>query len=237
VYSGLVRNCPIDFTAPKIYRAYTGPPYPRVERGSECFYEASRRRISDYPISKLDGCCARLPSELLLVSKSIHNEVSNILYRQNRFVLRGHTGSDLALLLSLSPKDLSSITSLLIRLNCCPCYWGHEGEGHVSDDPQTCHMCSTDIDQSDPELNSMTETGQALINQWIRLCCYLGTSISSFQLQLTIVCDCLDLSSGNQVSSIVGTHYLILSLLFDTAKQPKFLREVYIYDFECIPSL
>lgn len=150
----------------------------------------------------LDCCCPRLPSQLLLVSKAVYKETSEILYSQNKFAARGHIGADLTPLLSMSSKDLGNIKSLLVRLNCFPCLWGHEGETYHAG---KCAVCATSVEESDPELNSSTYQGRNLISQWKTLCRHLSSAISPGQLELTFICDCLDIVSGRQVSLLQGS--------------------------------
>ncbi len=145
-----------------------------------------------------------LPFELLLVSKSIHKEVSQMLYSKNKIILRGHSGADLAPLLSLALSDLAWMGSLLVRLNCWPCPFGHEGFRNTPDGPYSrncrCRICHTPQHQSDPEFSLTTGGGRDSIRQLEALCSRLSAGIIPGQLDFTFICDCRDAKAGEQVS-------------------------------------
>ena len=61
--------------------------------------------------------CKPLPYKLLLVSRALHEEVSSILYLENKFTVCRSDAGGLSSLHSLSSSALASMTSLSIRLN------------------------------------------------------------------------------------------------------------------------
>jgi len=199
IYSnlGLVRPCPIDLTTDQTASA---PPNSRRhafgDSSDDCFYRMRRGRRLVLGRSAWDCYCPKLPLELLLICREIRQEAFGIFYGRNKFVLRGHTEADLALLSRMSVKALRTMTSLLIRLNCWPCPRGHEG--HTSHDGR-CAVCLTPTRDADLVLNSASETGHILVQRWKSACNHLSSAISPGQLKLTFICDVTDLASGEKV--------------------------------------
>ena len=192
-FCGLIRECPIHLTT----EYARGPGYGAL--GSQtCFYLERKQGISTLwgAHTGFSCSCERLPTALLLVSKAIREEVFATLCGQNYFVLRAHTKDDLMPLLDIRVEDLPFIDSLLIRLNCWPCPWGHEGDEL---DDLSCAVCETPKSQADPILSSETRQGRDLIRMWTAVCQRLSEAILPAKLKLTFICDVMDLESAHQV--------------------------------------
>ena len=213
--SGLVRLCPIDIihedkatptktpnsnpvtsSSPRVPN-YIPLPYPYPP---ETFRSTYRRNDRGFNMENADSrlLCTPLPTQLFYVSKAFYSDTVELFYGRNKFVVRGHAGSDLTNLLSLGPKALAAMTSLLVRLNTWPCPNGHE----VLDLAKTrCLKCRNEV-CGDPPCTSyslkLRTTGNRL-KQWEKVCKHMAAAISPVQLRLTFICDVEDLAAGERV--------------------------------------
>ncbi len=190
--AGLVRPCYIDLRPGKGAR---DPPL----ASSICFYRQKRSGITHLGRTEPDCYCPRLPTELLLVSKAVHDEVLDLLYSQNKFLFRGHNCSDLTPLRRISARALAAMTSLLIRLNCWPCFNGHNDIWVRPSGDRVCVDCRTFISNGDPAWGSTDPVARGWLPQWENLFTHLSSSISPKRLRLTFICDVQDLESAELV--------------------------------------
>ncbi|PSS10877.1 hypothetical protein M430DRAFT_180225 [Amorphotheca resinae ATCC 22711] len=193
-YSGWLRPCPIELVT---LEPYHGAPSSRQAVHTECLY-IQRKTGCHISIDRErpDCVCAKLPTQLLFVSRAIHAETFSIFYGQNKFVLRAQVADDLTPLRELSIHALSAMTSLLIRLKCWPCPRGHE---ESRPDGLFCLTCGTPTLLGTAALSSTDQTGRDLVREWGTLCRYLSSAISPGQLRFTFICDVEDLDTGRQV--------------------------------------
>lgn len=145
-----------------------------------------------------DCICPKLPVELLLVCRAVHNEAYEVLYSQNRFLLRGHSASDLSYLGCVSTKALATMRSLVLRLNCWPCRNGHDDLFRWKKDP-TCVDCQTPLSRADAAWTATDPAARQSLPEWESFCSRLSRSISAGRLRLTFICDVQDLVSGQLI--------------------------------------
>ena len=205
-YAHLFRYCPIELNRPYIYTwapvPLPGPPtfrpswhtYFGLEGTSRgCLYRFRRNGCDkSVPPGTPDCVCFRLPLHLLLVSRAVYQDVFSVFYSKNQFVIRLADAGGFESL-RLSPHILSTLTSLLIRLNCWPCLRGHD---RTCGDGSTCTTCRAPAEVCDPPLYMASQAGQTLLDGWRRFAERLASSILPGQLQLTLICDVMDTASG-----------------------------------------
>jgi len=195
--SGLIRSCPVDLTPSQ---ASSIPLPGRGDRGARrvCYYQLRKKGDNTLGGCYRDCVCPKLPTELLLLSKAVYKDASAALYGKNKFVLRAHTASHLNALKNMPPQAIAAMTSLLIRLNCWPCPWGHD---EVDPNNLNCYICSTAVQDSDPVLDLNTRSGQEIAALWGTLCSDLSAHVTPRQLNLTFICDTESPSDAEQITA------------------------------------
>ncbi|KAL1896750.1 hypothetical protein Sste5346_004383 [Sporothrix stenoceras] len=144
------RNCPIDLSywQKRSFQTLEEQEY-QLRRGMhQCW-----RRANTYEPHNRTCVCEPLPLALLRVCRTVHSEAVQVLYSENKFVLRGRTFTSRLIFGEMSYDNhhddyrlqrlppaiqfapllgeiplygLANMRSLLIRLNCWPCPLGHE---------------------------------------------------------------------------------------------------------------
>lgn len=213
--AGLSRPCPIDLLA-RDPRSDTRPP----GSGScnPCWY--LRRRRGGWgecrPGTPLCAC-PRLPLELLRVSRRVGDEALNVLMRTNRFIVRARAGCAemlAPLAVHIPEAHLARITSLVVRLNCWPCPWGHdETRARPRRAPNRCCLCSENASAADPALSSSCSAGLDMLDAWELVCARLGSGMSPRQLDLTLICDIDPTDDGSAASRLLDPLRCYLPLL------------------------
>jgi len=199
-YSGLIRPCPIELNVPDGYNPQI---YGRSGEVNLCFEEClyvirkhgrDRGLVSglNYP----DCLCSKLPTQLLCVSRGFYKDSFQVLYSKNKFVLRVQNANDIGLLLRLNNHVLSTMNSLLVRLNSWPCVRGHE---EIISNGSKCYNCSTPSTKPDYTLSVTSLAGQCLLAEWKKLSFHFASAITPGQLKLSFICDVVDLESGKVV--------------------------------------
>ncbi|CAG9983911.1 unnamed protein product [Clonostachys byssicola] len=141
--------------------------------------------------------CSEFPRQLLHVSKALHTEIIDIIYGENKFVIRAHKAEDLRVFSILSDTAVSRLRWLMIRLNCWPCHRGHSSLMPLA--PPKCKTCSASIDKADPELIDGQAQSKAMIQGWATLCNRLASCIPPGRLELEFVCDVGDMETAEQI--------------------------------------
>ena len=181
-FIGLHRRCPIILagrtTSRKLYRIP-----PRVRR---CTYP---------PVSlcsEWECFCPPIPTSIFTVCQSLYVESLIYFYGSNNFQLLGRHPLDLDVFYTLSPLALFSMKSLLIQLD----HWRyrriHNQSFRVRD------LCETFA------LSSALDENPSMMEAWERLCEYLSKRIRPDQLQLTFVCDAVQLSYAKQICQSIA---------------------------------
>ncbi|KAK3374689.1 hypothetical protein B0H63DRAFT_255437 [Podospora didyma] len=197
--AGLVRPCPIDLldTNTGELRSdgfHDGCWYVKRLRGVGASVEPGTRLCS----------CPQFPLALTLVSRQVRHEALDVLMSCNLFVVRVREGRPemLAPLLTQIPAPhFARLTHLVIRLNCWPCPFGHDGL--LSNMPENkCPLCGTDTKRGDPILSRSSPRSQLLLEAWEQVCRRLG---SARLANLTLICD-VDANDGDSyiISHLLG---------------------------------
>lgn len=191
IYSlaGLIRDCPIELTQPYAEPdTFSG----RGLRMRGCLY-TYRKAGGDYGLDawQQDCVCPRLPTQLLLLRRSIHREASEMFYSRNKFIIRAHSAADFASLHHVSQRNLALMTSLFIRIGCRNCPRGHEVTLHRV---ERCATCNTSLQPG----RSLFLHGRDIFAEWSALCHRLKLAISSRRLKFTLICDVSSLAIGQQ---------------------------------------
>lgn len=213
--TGLSRPCPIDLLARDPRSANrpqgSGPCNP-------CWYLRRRRGGWGEHSPGAPLCaCPRLPLELLRVSRRVGDEALDVLVSTNRFIVRARAGRPemLAPLAFRIPEaHLARMTSLVVRLNCWPCPWGHdETRKWPRRSPNHCCTCSTHNSKGDPALSSSCSVGQDMLDTWELVCVRLGSGLRPRQLDLTLICDIDPADDGSAASRLLDPLRCYLPLL------------------------
>ena len=166
-----------------------GPPYPTVQLDRLCNCEI--RPHDSWPRYNCDS--VNPPHSLLYISKSIGNEVASIFWTENTFsVCRNEIGG-LSVLKSIPKSRLATITSLVVRLNCC-------GSCCNCENP-ACRDWSHPICESafcDPLQREDTDF-ELMLGKWRSFCQYLAPRITPKQLQLYVICDSADVATAEEI--------------------------------------
>lgn len=213
--AGLSRPCPIDLLA----RDPRSDNRPRGSRScNPCWYLKRRRggwgtRDPEDPMC----ACPRLPLELLRVSRRIGDEALDVLVSTNRFVVRARAGRPemlAPLAVHIPEAHLARMTSLVVRLNCWPCPWGHdETRKWPRNSPNHCCLCSTHNSAADPALSSSCSAGLDMLDAWELICARLGSGLRPRQLDLTLICDIDPADDGSAASRLLDPLRCYLPLL------------------------
>ena len=118
--SGLVRFCPIN-----ILEGRRNEPQAALHRfHGDCKHCMYSRKLSGFPgrytkrlYRSVECYCPSLPTQLLYVSRTVHDEAIAVLYGQNRFKVLPQSHEDLKVLQGLSDKALRAIKSLHVGLD------------------------------------------------------------------------------------------------------------------------
>lgn len=213
--AGLTRPCPIDLLA-RHPRSSTRPQ--GSGSSNPCWH---LKRLSGFwsthsPDAPLCAC-ARLPLELLRVSRRVRDEALNVFLRTNRFVLRARAARPdmLAPLAARIPEaHLARMTRLVVRLNCWPCPWGHdETRSSPRRSPDHCCICDTHSSEADPALSRWFPAGLRMLDAWERVCARLGSGLRPGQLDLTLICDIDPADDGYVASCLLDPIKCYLPLL------------------------
>lgn len=151
------------------------------------------------------------------VSRRVGDEGLNVLLRTNRFVVRARAGRPemLAPLATGIPEaHQARMTSLLVRLNCWPCPWGHdETRTHPRRSPDNCCVCAAHTSEADPALSSSCSAGLDMLEAWELVCARLGSGLRPRRLDLTLICDIDPAADGGVASRLLDPLRCYLPLL------------------------
>lgn len=147
-----------------------------------------------------DCICAKLPMSLLLVCRTMYDEVFNILYTENKFRICQTQPRGLTPLLQLSPRAVVHLTTLSIRLNRCCCTRDNSCQLKTTycDDEHYCISCHSGCrGGQDTPLKLLHEGGnttqdQNILSSWKQIVHHLAKNIQQETLHLSVICDCAD---------------------------------------------
>lgn len=154
-----------------------------------------------------DCICPRLPMALLLVCRNIHNEVFKILYAENKFRICQTQPRGLTPLLQLSPRVVSHLRTLSIRLNRCCCTRDSPCQLRPSHrvDEQYCMSCHTGCrGGEDTPLRLLPKSAsipqQDILSLWKPAVHHLAKNIEPDRLHLSVICDCADEATAEYIA-------------------------------------
>jgi hypothetical protein len=220
-FAGLVRVCPIDFnfegantSSHRLEGERWRRDYPWTNNGfdsfanSKCFYRCkkfSRWICFDWELTPEGlGCvCDLIPYGLLYVSKAIYDEVSSILYSENKFKICQSNPGGLRAFANLGPRCRGLLTSLAIRLNSCSCVIGHCCPFSPYDDYlATCEVCHHDCRRGLDKLLGMivSRLDRNFVSEWSRICDELAADANT-RLRLSVICDISNIDTVEAISN------------------------------------
>ncbi|CAH0031616.1 unnamed protein product [Clonostachys rhizophaga] len=205
VFAGLVRECPITITPVSRPTLYFGTQQLSPSLGFfGCAYPYRKQRKPDRVSHGYNPeCdCPDLPKQLLCVCRSLHKEAVELLYSENKFVVRAHHHvEDLDILKTLPVYGIRALRYLLVRLNSWPCARGHSLSNPKYD---ACIICPHEAPQSrisasDPELSTGNNLSESIIKCWTEICQRLSGIVIAGTLHLEFICDAQDLETAHRV--------------------------------------
>ncbi|VUC23554.1 unnamed protein product [Clonostachys rosea] len=203
-FADLTRDCPIVIIPPSQAVTRSTPNRDQVETnldsGLRCNF-ASRKggRGLHMPHESVECECPKIPKQLLLINKALHQEIRDTLYGDNQFVVRAHRPEDLEVLQMLPDDALRAMNHLLIRLNSWPCYRGHSSElVFKMTSTSKCSTCEAPVSKSDPEIVAGRDQSEQMMEKWTNLCHRLASCLVAGRLNLELICDVGDLATAQQ---------------------------------------
>jgi len=210
IFADLVRLCPISLHnegSRKAHRQkslrtyemnYTGPQSTdmNMARFVYCDYWSKRFLLGFHCRNTAENecICPPLPIQLLTVCRTIHDEVSEILYSRNKFKLLLEQNFPLA------PRAVAKMTSLCIRLNMCSCvphhFCQHPLKNSIRHRCDICHaLCKRGRDSP---LTVTPTQGMGIFSKWLEVCKLLQTGLGP-EMRLSVICDCADMETAQQI--------------------------------------
>ncbi|KAJ4385549.1 hypothetical protein N0V93_009978 [Gnomoniopsis smithogilvyi] len=213
--AGLRRPCPIDLLA-RSPRSDNRPP--GYGSCNPCWQLKRLEGIWSTQSPNTPICaCSRLPLALLRVCHRVHDEALDVLLSTNRFVVRARAGRPemlAPLATSIPEAQLARMTSLIVRLNCWPCPWGHdETRSSPRLSPDHCCLCSAHSREADPALSRSCPEDSRMLDVWKLVCARLGSGLKPRQLDLTLICDIEPADDGSITSRLLEPLKVYLPLL------------------------
>ncbi|VUC30303.1 unnamed protein product [Clonostachys rosea] len=196
LFASLVKPCPVTIIPLSRSPTSTAPGEGEALDEDACHYKLRRqRKQAQYNIKNEPDClCPAIPKQLLLVCKLVHAEVQEVLYKENKFVVRAYGGAEgLDILGSLSTNAIRSLRHLVVRLNTGGCIRGHANPSKNS----RCQFCHNVLDEGDPVMRSDGRS-ELTIHAWENICPRLS-SIVPGNLHLEFICDVGDAEVAKRV--------------------------------------
>lgn len=203
ILSGLVRFCPIDFNRAEI----DGGKCRHIGyEESGCFYKV-RRFFGRWLFSAGDDfitrcSCPPLPISLLYVSRTISDEVSSILYSENKFTISRSGSWGLRPLRRLSRHAIQSVRSLTIILNHCSCVFQYGRTTYPL--MFACHPTCRTYGLHDKPLGSVARQDRTVLQEWQVILQILANNIKPRSLRLSFICDTRDLQTARGIVESLG---------------------------------
>lgn len=134
---------------------------------------------------------------LLLVCKTLYQEVCPILYAQNHFTVSRNAPGGLNPVFNLGPLAIASMVSLTIALHECRSVCQAARDGGCLDD---CAICvELDRPKKRRPLANISRQDKAIIKEWYQLCRRMARLLEPSRLRLCFICDTNDLHTAQQV--------------------------------------
>ena len=182
--AGLFSNCLIN-----LHHKGNRDRYPSEESTASDISSHSAEADDDHVY--WDGCSFWY--NLLQTSWAVYNEVSSIIYSENRFMIRHRDGGNLRPLQNLSPKSLASLTCLIIRVKVSSCDIGEDCcKAGLGDAPYSCKHYKP--------LGHLSRADRSIISEWQRTASRLAKFIQPSRLKLYFTCDTQDYETAKLVA-------------------------------------
>ncbi|QRD90735.1 hypothetical protein F9C07_2159526 [Aspergillus flavus] len=203
ILSGLVRFCPINLNRSEL----DGPKCQvRPYRNYGCFYKVRRfdgRYILGGDEDWLTRCsCPPLPISLLYVSRIISDEVSSILYSENKFTISRSGSWGLRPLRRLTRHAIHSLRSLTVILNSCSCIFAYGRTTIPVMFP--CHPLCRSHGLHDKPLGSVARQDRVTRQEWQVILQILADNVQPRLLRLSFICDTRDLQTARDIAESLG---------------------------------
>lgn len=238
IMAGLVRVCPVNMNTESLdntafvqaglqwatrmeWPASTDTERFIMASKVRCRYQTQLRGRGDRLIlsdNGIDCMCPKLPTALLRICRTLHDEVFKILYAENRFRVCQTQARGLRPLLDLSPRAAAHLRTLSIRLNrcCCtryePCELEEVGWG-VERGCRKCHAGGGCRGGSDTPLQLRTNLSSTkaegvsqqhdmrALHLYRETVSHLSKHIQPGRLRLSVICDCADEATARHVAT------------------------------------
>lgn len=184
--AGFTSGCPIN-----LHRRKTDRHRDSLEESSESENSSRPAEVSDDDHLDWAGCSS-LWYNLLQTSRDICNEVSSIIYSENRFMIHQRDGYDLRPLQNLSAKCLASLTCLIIHINVTSCDIREQCRRVCLQDD--CYSC-----RHEKPLGKSSRADKSIISEWRRTASRLAAYIQPSRLELYFTCDTQDYETAKLV--------------------------------------
>lgn len=153
----------------------------------------------------LDCMCPRLPMALVGVCRALQDEVSKILYSENRFRISRNGRRGLTPLLQLSPRAVAHLRTLSIRLNnCCCTRYGPCKMESILPSPILCMSCHSGCiggEDTPLQLQRKADAQQPdILSIWQDAMRHLAHNILPGKLRLSAICDCADEATAGLIA-------------------------------------
>lgn len=139
---------------------------------------------------------------MLYVPRVISDEVSSILYSQNKFTISRSDSRGLRPLRNLSSKALQLLQSLTIRLNNCSCVFDYEW--FIIPAVHPCHPLCQSHGCHDRPLGNVARQDRAVLDEWKNIVDILAVNVHFRSLRLSFVCDTRDFQTAQTVIESLG---------------------------------
>ena len=139
---------------------------------------------------------------MLYVSRVISDEVSSILYFQNKFTISRSVSWGLRPLRNLSSKALQLLQSLTIRLNSCSCVFDYEWLTIPAVHP--CHLLCQSHGHHDRPPGNVARQDRAVLGEWQNIVNILAANVLFQSLCLSFVCNTRDFQTAQIVIESLG---------------------------------
>ena len=159
-----------------------------------------RHKGSDDHLSEIDY--PPLPLSLFAVCRSINDDVSQIFYSENQFIITRRAYKGLRVLERFSDSVLSKFRSLIIRLSLASCISSCCGDIDHDARERRCgngfSSCSRPSNHDTP-LNHTSSSDERVISQWMKICARFSEGIQPGKLSLYITCDCAEHQTADMI--------------------------------------
>lgn len=160
-----------------------------------------------------------IPANLFPVCRAVYNEITSMLYGENRFALTRRAPRGLKLLERVTASSLQKVGFLIVRLNMSNC----DGQccGVKDQNCGSVYGSCTQPEKHDALLDYKIASHKLIILQWEKMCQRLATLVQPGTLKLYLICDCANLETAQMIAQPLTQ----LPLLTDCAVRLAYHRD------------